>query len=324
MAKLVGRGGAGFPVATKWEAVKRVKSSQKAVVCNASEGELGVFKDLYILEHHADKVVEGMVLAMDFLGSNEAFFNINKHYYKKIGRRLKKVTSTYEKKGYKFTFFIETPSYIGGEETALLNAIEGKRIEPRHKPPFPVESGLYGKPTLIHNVETLFNVAMVNEGNYDFKRFYCISGLVKHPGVYHLGDHLTIHEILSQSDNLPTKKYFAQLGGSASGLVINEAQTKNHFMTGAGSLELYPSTLTPRALLTRWFKFYAEESCGKCTPCREGSFQLYKMIKKGGNIPWKAIMEIVHSMEKTSFCALGKSIFVPVISYRVNVLKHKL
>jgi len=322
-AKLVGRGGAEFPTATKWEAVKKAKSHPKYVICNASEGELGVFKDFYILKKHLAEVVKGMVLAMDYLKTKEAYFNLNKNYYKKILRKLDATLRPYEKKGYRFKIFEETPSYIGGEETALLNAIEGKRLEPRRKPPYPVDVGLFGKPTIINNVETFFNVARVYDGAFKPNRFYCLSGKLRHPGVYYLPDHLTIYQILEATKNLPRFDFFVQIGGGASGLVLNQKQVKIQKMTGAGSLQVYRTSMKPRKLLLHWFKFYAKESCGKCTPCREGSYQLYQLVKKNKRVPWKKMMEIVEAMGKTSFCALGKSIMIPVKSYMANVLRKR-
>ncbi len=321
-AKLVGRGGAGFPTAIKWEATKKAKGKPKYVICNASEGELGVFKDLHILKKHPEQVIKGMVLAMDFLKTKEAYFNFNKDYCRKTILKLNPILKKYEKKGYVFKIYEEKPSYIGGEETALMNAIEGKRIEPRLKPPYPGDSGLFGKPTLIHNVETLFNVAQVHDNQFEPKRFYCLSGKLKKPGVYYLPDNFTIEQILEATKNLPKFDFFVQIGGGASGLVLNQKQIKTQRMTGAGSLQIYKTSMKPRTLLLHWFKFYAEESCGKCTPCREGSYQLWQLVKKNKQrIPWKKIMEIVNVMGKTSFCALGKSIVIPVKSYRKNILK---
>lgn len=323
-AKLVGRGGAEFPTAAKWEMVAKAKGKPKYIICNASEGEMGVFKDIYILRHFPEEVVKGMVLAMDFLKTKEAYFNINESYFNKIINKLHPILVRYEKKGYKFTIYKEEPSYIGGEETALLNAMEHKRVEPRIKPPFPVESGLFGKPTLVHNVETLFNIACVAEGRFETKRFYSISGKVKHPGVYYLEDDLTVNQILDRTKNIPGRGYFTQIGGGASGLVINQKQADTQKMTGAGSLQVFPITVKPRKMLLDWFKFYAKESCGKCTPCREGSYQLWQIVKKHKEVKWDEIMPIVKAMGKTSYCALGKSIIIPVNSYRMNVLNMKL
>ena len=323
-AKLVGRGGACYPTALKWEMVKKASGKPKYVICNASEGELGVFKDFYILKKFPEDVVKGMVLAMDFLGTKQAYFNINKKYYRRIVLKLDHILKKYEKKGYRFTVYEEKPSYIGGEETALLNAIEGKRIEPRMKPPYPSDAGLFGKPTLIHNVETLFNVALVAEDKFESKRFYCLSGPKKLNRVYHLPDNWSIEQILRKTKRYPRFDFFVQIGGGASGLVLNKEQIKTQKMTGAGSLQVFKATTDPRKLLLHWFEFYAKESCGKCTPCREGSYQLYELLKRNKRVPWKKMMEIVEVMGKTSFCALGKSIVIPVKSYMVNVLKKKI
>ena len=323
-AGLVGRGGAGFPTAKKWEMVKAAKADIKYVVSNASEGELGMYKDLYILKHYPEMVFKGMILAMDAIGTKEAYFNFNERYYLMTKLKIKRLIKKYEKEGYHFHVYQEHPSYIGGEETALLNGIEGKRVQPRIKPPYPVTSGLFGKPTIINNIETFFNVAQVAEGTYERKRFYCLNGPVECPGVYHLPEDWTIDKVLKQTGNWPDFRFFVQIGGSSSGPVLHYDQLHEHVMTGAGSLEVYPATVTPRQILTKWFKFYAEESCGKCTPCREGSYQLYELIKKKGAIPWKEIMEIVETMEKTSFCGLGYSIGTPVKSYMKNVLKMKI
>jgi NADH:ubiquinone oxidoreductase subunit F (NADH-binding) len=323
-AGLVGRGGAEFPTATKWEFVKKAKGDKKYVICNASEGELGLFKDVGILEKHPEQVFRGMQLAMDFLGTKDAYFNFNKRYYEKLKKSIDALIKKYKKNGYTFTVFQEEPSYIGGEETTLLNAIEGLRIQPRLKPPYPASAGLFGKPTLVHNVETLFNVAAVNDGTYEDKRFYCISGEVKKRGVYHLPANWSIKKVLEETKNIPTFDFFVQIGGSASGLVLNENQLDKHTMVGAGSIEVYKASMKPIDLLTKWFKFYAEESCGKCTPCRVGSYNLYKLIKDAKKIPWKEISEIIDTMEKTSFCALGKSVAQPVRSYAKNVLNIKL
>jgi len=322
-AGLVGRGGAGFPTALKWKMVKKAKGRPKYVVSNASEGELGLHKDIHILQNYPEMVFKGMVLAMNYIGTKEAYFNFNKKYYLKVQQKIKSLIRKYNKKGYHFTVYEEHPSYIGGEETALLNAIEGKRVQPRMKPPYPVECGLYCKPTIVNNIETFFNVAQVAEGTYEKKRFYTISGPVNNPGVYHLPEDWSLEKILKETNNWPKGRFFVQTGGSASGPVLHFNQLKLSKMTGAGSLEVYSASVSPKAMLTRWFEFYARESCGKCTPCREGSCQLYSLIKKSGPIRWKEILDIVDVMEKTSFCALGSGLAIPVKSYMKNVLRLK-
>lgn len=323
-AGIVGRGGGCFPAHLKWQATKKSLSKAKYVVCNGSEGEPGVFKDIYILIHHPEQVIKGMALAMDYLKTKEGYFNFNKIYWKKIKKDFQKKLKPYQNKGYNFTIYEEDPSYIGGEEMALLNSIEGKEVQPRMKPPYSSEVGLFGKPTLVHNVETLYEIAQVEDENYDHTRYYSISGAAKKPGVYKLDKNLNIQEILEQTKNLPKFDFFVQIGGSASGLVLNKDQLKKQKMIGAGSIEIYKSNLKPIKLLKKWFEFYKIQSCGKCTPCREGSYQLHELIKNAKSIPWKKITPIIDSMDKTSFCALGKAIATPYRSYTKNILNKKV
>lgn len=323
-AKLVGRGGAGFPTHIKWNFVEKAKGTKKYVICNASEGEIGLFKDIYILDHFTEDVFEGMRLAMDFLGTKHAWFNMNANYYRNLQNKLEEQIAKYKKMGYDFRIFQEKPSYIGGEETALLNAIEGKRAKPRLKPPFPAEKGLFGKPTLVHNVETLYNICQVNRGDFKDNRFYCLLGPVCYPGVYELPAEMTLHEVMKNTNNIPEFDYFVQIGGSASGIVYNSEQLKTEKMSGGGSIEVYPADTPPKEMLIKWFEFYARESCGKCTPCREGTYQLHKLIQNCRQIPWKQITEILDLLEDASFCALGKSVPTAVRTYCENVLGKKI
>lgn len=318
-AGLVGRGGAGFPTAKKWQSVKDAPGKVKYVVCNASEGELGLFKDIFILEHHLEEVMKGMRLAMDTIKAEKAYFNLNRNYHKKIKRHLEKLIRKYGKQGYEFEVFVEEPSYIGGEETALLEAIEGKRTQPRLKPPYPSDAGLFGAPTIINNVETFFNVAQVAAGKFEDQRFCCLSADGRQVDVYHLPADWSLEKILKETGNYPDYDFFVQVGGSVSGPVYNQKQLAKNKLSGAGSLEVYRASTKPHDLLSKWFKFYAEESCGKCAPCRQGTYNLWKMMDKK-KIDWDKILEIVETMEKTSFCGLGKSVGGPVRSYVKNVL----
>ena len=322
-AGLIGRGGAGYPTAKKWREIASFESDEKYVICNASEGEIGLFKDIYILENHPESVIKGVVLALDYLGSKEAFFNIDRNYFHKVGQRLSDLTHTYNHHGYNIELYIKEPSYIGGEETALLNAIEGKRTEPREKPPYPSKKGLFNKPTLINNVETFYNVACVDNGTFENKRFYCISGEVRNPGVYHLPANLNVEDVLKETGNYPDSDFFAQIGGSASGEVINREQTKEREVNGAGGLEIYDSNRNTKDLLLRWLDFYQKESCGKCTPCRMGSYNLYKTVADSEDVPWDRLFELLETTNETSFCALGRSIDIPIRSYYSNVLDGK-
>ena len=320
-AGLIGRGGAEFPTYKKWEFVKKAEAKQKYVVCNASEGELGVYKDLYILRHYPDRVFEGMRLAMDYIGTKQGYINLNKEYYTKMRRMINIIVRGYKHTGYNIEIYKEDPTYIGGEETALLNAIEGKRIEPRIKPPYPAKHGLFGKPTLIHNVETLYNVSLVDKGEYEEKRFYCVTENDKEKGVYFLPDNLTVHNVLKETGNIPEYDYFVQVGGGISGTVYNAKQARRQKVHGAGSIDIYKKSIKPKDLLMKWFEFYNNESCGKCTPCRMGTYNIYQMIKKRKAVAWKEINDILKTMEQTSFCPLGRDVSHPVKSYMKNVLK---
>ena len=317
---LVGRGGACYPVWKKWDAMRQVSGAKKYVICNASEGEPGVFKDAHILEMFPEKVFEGLCLAMEFVGTKEAFFNFNCSLYERMSSKMEYLARQTRKLGNTITFYKEIPSYIGGEETALLNAIEGKRTEPRLKPPYPSQFGLFGCPTLIHNVETLFDIACVADNTFTHERFYSISENGKSFGVHHLPDDWTIRQVLEEAERVPSYDFFVQVGGSASGPVYGSDQAETEHVGGAGSIEIYPLTMDPKELLQRWFDFYARESCGKCTPCKMGSYNLAQLLKASKEIPWQEIMEIVETMEATSFCALGSSISVPVKTYRRNIL----
>jgi len=327
-AGIVGRGGAAFPTHLKWLRLKEMDTPVGYVVCNASEGELNVKKDAFILERYPEKVVAGMVIAMNFLGTKEAYFNINQHYFQNYGAKLQAITDKLQQeKGYTFRYFIENPSYIGGETGALLNAIEGKRTQPRLSPPSPSITGIHGKPVLLNNVETYYDVARVIEGVFEPTRFINIVGPIPHPGVYQVKRDITVQEALMQTSNLPTFDYFIQIGGSASGEVINRSQASSHELTGCGTIEVYGTNAVDYDVLKRWFDFYACESCGKCTPCREGTHVLHRLLAElqfGQPIPYEKILPIIKTLKTTSFCDLGKSLPIPVESYMKNVLGREV
>lgn len=317
---LVGRGGASYPVWKKWEAVRQAMGAKKYVIGNASEGEPGVHKDAFLLREYPDKVFEGLRLAMNFVGSKQAFLYVKRSLYEELSSSFEYQARQARKQGREITFHKKEPNYIGGEETALLNAIEGKRVEPRLKPPYPAQSGLFGCPTLVHNVETLFDIACLAEGTFAHERFYsiCEQGTLR--GVFHFPDDWSVRQILEEAACVPSYEFFVQVGGSASGAVYGSDQTSTARVSSAGSIEIYPLAIEPKELLGRWFDFYARESCGKCTPCKMGSYNLARLLKETEEIPWKEIMDIVETMEQTSFCALGASIAVPIKTYRQNIL----
>jgi NADH:ubiquinone oxidoreductase subunit F (NADH-binding) len=319
-ANIVGRGGAEYPAHLKWTAVRDAQAKPKYVICNVSEREPGVFKDFHILATHPERVFAALRLAMDTVGATEAVLNLNATYEKRFKQTLDALIAAAKKDGYAIRIFEEAPSYIGGEETALLNAIEGKRCEPRLKPPFPTEKGLNGLPTLIHNVETLYDIDRVAKGDYEGNRFYSISGAVPNVGVYRFPASMTVMEILRETKNEPDQPFFAQVGGGASGTVFNRKQLETEKAGGAGAIIVHLENEDPRTLLLDWLRFFHKESCGKCTPCREGTYQLVAMMEKSKRIPWKKMQPIFDVLEKTAFCALGRSVPIPVLSYYKNVL----
>ncbi|PIZ11586.1 hypothetical protein COY54_00180, partial [Candidatus Falkowbacteria bacterium CG_4_10_14_0_8_um_filter_41_36] len=321
-ANLIGRGGAGFPTAIKWESVYKAKGVDKCVIINAAEGEPGVKKDGYILANYSAEVLHGVSLAMKYLGAKKCYLYINPAYYQKY--RLK-ILQAVKASGLakRFEFFVKPhdSGYIGGEETAILNAISGLKIEPRLKPPYPTESGLWEAPTLIDNVETFYNVALVDKGKFKPERFYTINGPVKKPGVYLYPDNWTIEEVLTESGNYPLFPFFVQAGGDACGEVLNQKQL-DRAAAGAASITVYDlKKQSPAKLLRYWIDFFAKNSCGQCTTCREGTYRLKELLEQKP-MDWKVFSDLVDNLSETSFCALGSSLPVPVRSYFKNVLDN--
>lgn len=315
---LVGRGGACFPMAMKWEAVKNAKGEKKYVVCNAAEGEPGVKKDGFILGKYPEKVIDGIRLAIDFLGAEKGIIYLNRKYYRSLGVKLKKII------GDQSIEILDKPiqaGYIGGEESSVLNAIEGKRIEPRLRPPFPTTNGLYNCPTLINNVESFLNVSLVNSGEYKKKRFYTLSGDCAWEGVYELGDDLTIESILKETGNYPNFSFFVQVGGDGSGEVLNQKQLARP-ASGAGSIRVYSAKkYNPKILLFDWINFFVNESCGQCTPCREGVYRLREIVESASP-DWKLFSSLLNNLNETAICGLGCAVPAPIVSYIKNVLTN--
>ncbi|HNX11288.1 MAG TPA: NADH-ubiquinone oxidoreductase-F iron-sulfur binding region domain-containing protein [bacterium] len=326
-ANLIGRGGACYPTALKWQAVKEAAMTKKVkpyIVINAAEGEPGILKDGFILANYPERVLEGVRLAWEFLGAEKIYFYINPKYYQEYKKILTAAVNRQKLKG-KLEFFVkpEGAGYIGGEETTILNLIEGQRLEPRLRPPFPTEEGLFGRPTLINNVETFYNVSLVNQNEYYDFRFYSLNGALPHPGVFVYPSKWTIKRILVESDNWPNKPFFVQVGGDASGEVLNSQQLEK-LVSGAGSITVYDLFKTdPKKLMLSWFQFFKDNSCGQCTPCREGTYRLWDLLKKG-ELDQKFLNAILSDLEQSSFCALGAALPVSVKSYLENVWNDKL
>jgi len=327
-AGLVGRGGAGFPTHLKWQAVKNASSKTKYLVINGAEGEPGVYKDKYILINHLDKLAKGVKLAFDYISATKVYFYLNPKYFDEY---KKNIISSFDKVGLKGKFELfkkpHNAGYIGGEESTILNIIEGELLEPRLKPPFPTECGLFSQPTLINNIETLYNVSLVDKGKYKNNRFYSINiiynNISKNKGVYELSSDLTIAEVLKTTGNYPKYKFFVQIGGDAAGEVLNDKQLDQK-VSGAGSITIFDfKKHNPEKLVKFWFDFFADNSCGQCTPCREGTYRLREMFNETKSVAKllnnNKLLEITENLNLASFCVLGSSVPVAILSYLKNV-----
>jgi NADH:ubiquinone oxidoreductase subunit F (NADH-binding) len=305
---LLGRGGAEFPTGLKWEMVKKAKAKKKYVICNASEGEPGVFKDGFILENYPEKIVQGIEIAMETIGNKNisAYIYLRKDYYQRFGKKLKKIIEDLP-----ISFFKKPDGYFAGEETSLLNAIEGKILEPREKPPFPTEKGLFDYPTLINNVETFYCVAKIDENKYKKTRFYSISeNNSKDKNVYELPIDWTIEKILKETKNFPKFDFFVQIGGGASGKILSSSEL-NQKVGGSGAIVIYDFEKTdPFELMKKWADFFFIGNCNKCVPCREGIYRIREMIEKK-KIDEKILKDLFFVLKETSFCPLGKTAVVP-------------
>ncbi|MCX6812090.1 MAG: hypothetical protein NTW79_00490 [Candidatus Berkelbacteria bacterium] len=306
-SNLTGLGGAGFPTWQKWQAVLDAPEKKRFVICNLSEGEPGVFKDEYIINHHLKELILGIELAAETISAPKSYIYLNDKF-KKYLPKIKRLASPA-----KIEIFINTGRYLCGEETTLLQVLEGKIRWPRIRPPFPAESGLYGYPTLINNAETLYRAHLVSIGKYQPKRFYSVSGEKIKKEIVEANVDAKISEIIGKK-NLGQAK-FARIGG-----VTGEFLPKEKFDQPAGStgaIELYPDRKEIISALIESIKFLKSESCGKCTPCREGLYRVaenFNRLFDSGSL-WdrkdivNTIKEISDGARESSFCPLGKSIW---------------
>ncbi len=308
-AGLKGRGGAGFPTDLKWQAVAdavvKHPEHRAFVVCNAAEGEPGVFKDGYILEHFPEIMIDGIRLAMDTFKAEQGFIYLRREYFKKYQESLKKIIDNQD---LYITLFAETAGYLCGEETTLLESLEGHVEEPRIRPPFPTVNGYHGYPTLINNAETFYCLGRIGAGNFQKTRFYSISGAVANPGVFELSQDLTVKQVLTETKNLPAFKYFVQVGGGASGNILTAEETDKE---NSGTIIVYDLARTkPLKLMKQWLDFFYAENCGKCVPCREGVLRLREILNDS-KADLKDMEPILEVLRDTSFCPLGRSVYSP-------------
>ena len=304
---LKGRGGAGFPTGLKWSFVPQGESSpqQKYLVVNADEMEPGTFKDRLLMEGDPHLLLEGMIISAYTIGASIAYIFLRGEYHGSVKTLKKAIAEAYEKgylgsdilgTGYGLDIILHTSAgrYICGEETALLNALEGKRANPRAKPPFPQVSGLWGKPTIVNNVETLCNLPGIitygidwyqglGEGADAGTKMFGVSGRVKNPGVWEMPLGVTIRELLEDKaggmqDGLGLKAFLP--GGGSTDFMLpehldlaldyDEISQKGGSRLATGTMIVLDDQTCPVGMIGNLMKFFAHESCGFCTPCRDG------------------------------------------------------
>lgn len=324
---LRGRGGAGFPVGLKWDLSARAPADEKYVLCNADEGEPGTFKDRHILEHDPFSLVEGIAIACHATGAQRAFIYLRGEYHyllDPLRRAIRQVREAGE---------IDSPiqvvegagAYVCGEESALMESLEGKRGEPRFRPPFPPTQGLWGKPTIINNVETLMNVPRIMLRGAEWFRamgtdqskgtkVFSVSGDVGRPGVYEVVMGTPLRELVEGLAEGRDIK-MVQVGG-ASGRVVpgSRLDTPLSFesVLGAGAVIAYNTARDALDITLRTMEFFVEESCGKCTPCREGTVVMARTLErvaKGQARPQDLadLQDLSEVMALASLCGLGQA-----------------
>jgi len=333
---LKGRGGAFFPTALKWQACKNSASTEKYIICNADEGEPGTFKDKILLMDYPGLVIEGMILAAFVVGAKEGIIYLRAEY-KYLLPKLEKTIKDFYNDNYlgtkilgieNFNFDLKIQlgagAYVCGEETALIESLEGKRGEPRIRKYFPTDVGYLGRPTIVNNVETFANAARIIELGSDYfqnigtekskgTKLLSISGDVAKPGIYEIEWGMTVKELLRLCQ--ATSPNYVQITGP-SGECINETEFNrkicNEDLTCGGAIMVFNKFRGIIKILENFIKFFRSESCGVCTPCRAGNQILYEKIQKlkKGLCTAKDLQEIKDwgkIMKLTSRCGLGKT-----------------
>jgi NADH-quinone oxidoreductase subunit F len=354
-SNLTGRGGAGFPTGMKWDFCSREKVKKKYVICNADEGDSGAFSDRYLLEDQPLKVLFAMIICGYVIGGDEGVLYIRGEYPKSIEaingciNELKKAGLLGENilgTGFSFDIYIciGQGAYICGEETALIASIEGRRAEVDVRPPFPVTEGLYKKPTVVNNVETLAAVtgilingadkfAAIGNKKSAGTKLVCLDSFFKNPGVYEIDMGTPMKKIFNEIGGgykEPVKAF--QIGGPLGGVVpLSEIDNLNldfqefsakGFMLGHASVVSIPKDFPMVEYIHHLFEFSAEESCGKCFPGRLGSYrgkEMFDQVKnKTAKIPLKLLNDLLVTMQKGCLCALCGAIPTPIM----NILKY--
>ncbi|MCO5043705.1 MAG: NADH-quinone oxidoreductase subunit NuoF [Kiritimatiellae bacterium] len=362
---LRGRGGGGYPTGLKWSTVAKASGSEKYIICNADEGDPGAFMDRSVLESDPHRILEGMALAGYAVGAQRGYIYVRAEYPIAV-KRLKLAISQAEKMkllgpsigGSSFQFTIEVRlgagAFVCGEETALIASIEGKRGTPRPRPPFPAESGLWGKPTLINNVETFANIATILRNGGDWyagfgteksrgTKVFALAGRINNTGLIEVPMGITLREIIYDiGGGIPGGRRFkaVQTGGPSGGCIPEqfldmpveyESLAKVGSIMGSGGMIVMDETSCMVDVAKFFMEFCKSESCGKCVPCRVGTAQMYDLLCKisegRATLDDLALLEdLCDTVKHTSLCGLGQTAPNPVLStlrfFRHEYLAH--
>ena len=355
---LRGRGGAGFPTGLKWSFMPRSAPGQKYLVCNSDESEPGTCKDRDILRYNPHAVIEGMVIGGYSIGATVGYNYMRGEFMDEPAIRFEAALKEAYEAGYlgkdilgsgvDFDLYgsLGAGAYICGEETALLESLEGKKGQPRYKPPFPANFGLYGKPTTINNTESLASVpAIIRNGGQWFAdlgipnnggvKLFSVSGHINNPGNFEINMGIPFKDLLEMAGGVKDgRKLKAVIPGGSSVPVLPgdimmgctmdyDSIAKAGSMLGSGAVIVMDETTDMVLALRRISRFYFSESCGQCTPCREGTGWMYRMLNRiidGKGLPEDItkLEEISHKIEGRTICALGEAAAMPVWSF----IKH--
>lgn len=349
---LRGRGGAGFPTGLKWSFLPPHDGGPRYLVVNADEAEPGTCKDIPLLLANPHSLIEGMAITSYAIGSDKAFIYLRgevAHVHRRVRHAIEEAKSAgllgenIFGSGYNLDIVLHSGAgaYICGEETALLDSLEGRRGQPRLKPPFPAVAGLYARPTVVNNVESIASVpGIVREGEGWFDSmgterskghgFFSLSGHVTKPGQYEAPLGITLRQLLDLAGGIRDghKLKFWTPGGSSTPILTDahldvpldfESVGEAGSMLGTRAIQIFDETVSVVRAVTRWTHFYAHESCGKCTPCREGTYWMKQILDRleaglGQEGDVDLLLEVAGNIDGRSFCALGDAAAQPVKS----------
>ncbi len=335
LSGLQGRGGAGFPAHRKWAAVRAQRETTRYVVLNADEGEPGTFKDREVMLRRPDRVIEGLAIAARAVGAQDVYLYLRGEFevpWNAMERALERFRAAGLLGEVRFHMHAGHGAYICGEETALIEALEGKRGMPRLKPPFPVENGLWGKPTLVHNVETIACIPPIVERGGDWFRalgrteagtkLYCLSGHVARPGTYELPLGVTLDELVDAAGGYVGELKAFSPGGASSGFLPARMRTvaldfaslaKVGSMLGSAGVVVLNESVNLRDAALEQLRFFEAESCGQCAPCRIGTYYLRETLERApGPARLAHVADAAWQMNEGSICGLGQAAPLPL------------